>query len=194
MSDVAVVILAGGEGRRIGGNKPSRLLAGKRLIDYALDQALAWSGMVAIAVRDPASVGRVDVPILLDGANIAGPLAGLASALRFGAESHSDLVLLLPADMPFVPRDLPDRLIAGIRDRGCAIASSGGHLHPVCGLWRTAAARHLAGYLAGQSRSLKGFAAMIGFREAEWPCEPFDPFFNVNSAEDLLEAERRLAG
>jgi molybdopterin-guanine dinucleotide biosynthesis protein A len=190
--EIAVVILAGGEGRRIGGNKPGRLLNGKRLIDRALDRALSWSELVAISVRDPATLGPDDVPILPDTPDIGGPLAGLASALRFAAECGCDLVLVIPADMPFVPPDLPDRLIAAIGDLGCAIASSGGHLHPVCGLWRATAAEHLAGYLAGQGRSVKGFAAMIGFREVEWPCEPLDPFFNINTADELIEAERRL--
>ena len=51
--DVAVVILAGGEGTRIGGGKPLRRLAGERLIDHALRTAHGWSNMVAVAVRDP---------------------------------------------------------------------------------------------------------------------------------------------
>jgi molybdopterin-guanine dinucleotide biosynthesis protein A len=51
----------------------------------------------------------------------------------------------------------------------------------------------VATYLAGERRSLKGFATLIGFREVEWPSEPFDPFFNINTADELARAERRAA-
>lgn len=188
---VAVVVLAGGEGRRIGGHKPLLMLAGERLIDRALRQARTWSDTTAIAVRDPAQVERVDARIIIDKPLIEGPLAGLASALVFAANASREFVLTIAADMPFLPHDLAARLQSAIGDGGCAIASSCGHLHPVCGLWRTSAAEQLGSYLAGKQRALKGFAALIGMREVEWQAGAVDPFFNVNTAADLLEAKRR---
>jgi molybdopterin-guanine dinucleotide biosynthesis protein A len=190
-SDVAVVILAGGDSRRIGGGKPLRQMAGERLIDRALRSAQSWSTMTAISVRDRAQVGPVDAMIITDEPNIAGPLGGLISALRFGSESGCDFVLTIPADMPFLPPDLLQRLVSKIGDCGCALASSGGHLHPVCGLWRTCALDHVGTYLSGEKRSLRGFASLIGRREVEWSTAPFDPFFNINTPDDLAEAERR---
>src|SRR5207248_3018680 len=86
-SDIAVVILAGGEGSRIGGAKPLRPFAGERLIDRALGQAARWSDLVAIAVRDPAQAEPVEVPMIADAPEIEGPLGGLAAALHFGADS-----------------------------------------------------------------------------------------------------------
>src|SRR4051794_40722500 len=104
-SDVAVVILAGGEGSRIGGAKPLRQFAGERLIDHALRYAQQWSDTVAVAVRDPAQVAPLDAPIITDEPNVPGPLAGLISALRFGARASRQFVLTIPADMPFLPAD-----------------------------------------------------------------------------------------
>src|SRR5438105_4299161 len=86
-NDTAVVILAGGEGSRIGGHKPLRHLAGQRLIDHALQQAAAWSDLVAVAVRDPQQVGHMAVPVIIDDPDVAGPLAGLISALRVGGST-----------------------------------------------------------------------------------------------------------
>lgn len=192
--DVAVVILAGGEGKRIGGDKPRLMLARERLIDRALRQARTWSDVSAIAVRDPAQVEPVDARLIVDEQHIAGPLAGLASALRFGAEAGRVFVLTTAADMPFLPRDLPERLMSAIGDAGCAVASSGGHLHPVCALWRTSAMDRLESYLAGPRRSLKGFAVLVGFHEAEWPAGTADPFFNINTDDDLAQARRRVCG
>ena len=53
---IAVVILAGGEGNRIGGAKPLRVLRGKRLIDRAEALARQWSDIIAVAVREPAAI------------------------------------------------------------------------------------------------------------------------------------------
>lgn len=191
--DVAAVILAGGEGQRIGGGKPLRRFAGERLIDRALRSASHWSALVAVAVRDPIQVGSVNAAVILDEANIAGPLGGLVSALRLGAGSGREFVVTIPADMPFLPQDLLPRLAQEIGDCGCAIASSGGHLHPVCGLWRVAALGRVGEYLAGGRRSLKGFVTLVGHVEVAWPAAPDDPFFNINTADELAEAERRAA-
>jgi molybdenum cofactor guanylyltransferase len=190
-ADVAVVILAGGEGRRIGGGKPLRRLAGERLIDRALRSANSWSDLVVIAVRDPVQVDWVNAPVITDERGIAGPLAGLAAALRFAAQSGARFVLTIPADAPFLPSDLLDRLHCEIGHVSCALASSGGQLHPACGLWRTSALDQVGTYIAGERRSLKGFAGVVGFREVAWPSEPFDPFFNINTADELAQAEPR---
>lgn len=191
---IAVVILAGGEGTRIGGDKPQRLLGGKRLIDRAEVFARRWSDTLAVAVRDAGQVGPTSLSCIFDDPGIEGPLAGLAAALRFAEGVECDAVLTIPADSPFLPDDLGRRLEEKIGGASAAIASSGGHLHPVCGLWRVSAHAELADYLASGRRALRGFAEAIGFRAIEWPDEPTDPFFNINSAQDLADAERRLGG
>ena len=188
---VAVVILAGGEGSRIGGGKPLRVLGGKRLIDRAETMARQWSDIVAIAVREPAQAGGARATLIVDEQGIEGPLAGLAAALRFASASGCRAALTIPADMPFLPSDFGQRLSGAMENEHAAIASSGGHLHPVCGLWPVAALDEMAAYLASGRRSLKGFAEAMGFRAVEWTADP-DPFFNINSAEDVAAAERRL--
>lgn len=190
--NIAVVILAGGEGSRIGGNKPLRRLGGKRLIDRAQAQAEQWSQIVAIAVRVAGQVGRSELTCISDVEGIEGPLSGLAAGLNFAGDAGCEAVLTIPADMPFLPADLRDQLAAGIGSAAAAIASSGGRLHPVCGLWRVSASEAIPDYLMSGRRSLKGFAEAIGSKVAEWAHDSRDPFFNINSAEDLAYAERLL--
>lgn len=186
-----MVILAGGEGRRIGGEKPLRLLGGRRLIDRALDFSRRWSNSVAVAVRDQSQMPSLHAEIIEDEA-IEGPLGGLAAALNVARHKGCVFALTIPADMPFLPLDLLDRLTNAIGRSGCAIASSGGHVHPVCGLWRVSSLALLDDYVSSGGRSLKGFAALTGSVEVEWPAGPNDPFFNINSAADLAKAEKRL--
>jgi molybdopterin-guanine dinucleotide biosynthesis protein A len=188
--DVAVVILAGGEGRRIGGGKPLKRLAGERLIDRAVSLARRWSDRVAVAVREPSQVGALSAELIQD-EDVPGPLGGLISGMKFAQEQRKAFVLAIPADMPFLPHDLLDRLLEAMVDKGCALAESGGHIHPVCGLWRASAVGQVEDYAASGRRSLKGLAACVSFAAVEWRVEPVDPFFNINTSENLAEAARR---
>lgn len=185
---LAVLILAGGEGRRIGGDKPLRVLAGRTLLERAIERARSWSSDVAVAVRRTDQVGAQTVPLFGDPPGLQGPIAGLASALRLG----KDRVLTIPCDAPFLPDDLLQQLGQALPGHGVALAASGGHVHPVCGLWRLDALAQVRGYAATGGRSLIGFAERIGFVAVEWPNKPVDAFFNINSAEDLAAAERQL--
>jgi molybdopterin-guanine dinucleotide biosynthesis protein A len=103
-------------------------------------------------------------------------------------------LLTIPADTPFLPADLLVRLLDAIGGHGCALAASGGQLHPACGLWRIAVLEQTPDYLSSDRRSLKGFAGLVGHVAVEWPGGPADPFLNINTAEDLARAERRAAG
>lgn len=190
MSMPLVVVLAGGEGRRIGGGKPLRTLGGERLIDRAVRVARLWSDDVRLALRDAGQAPGLNLPVLLDDPAMPGPLAGLGSALRAARDSQHGFVLTIPCDVPFVPLDLAQRLQAAIGERLAALAASGSDLHPTCALWRPEAADRLAAYAGSGRRSLTGFAERVGFARAEWDGARF---LNVNSDADLAEAERRLA-
>ncbi len=135
------------------------------------------------------------MPFVPDAPGIAGPIAGLAAALRHAREVGHELLLTIPCDSPFLPVDLAERLRnAIVPEAGAALAESGGVLHPACALWRNQTFDALAPYLAGSRLSLRGFAEDVGFATATWPVQPIDPFFNVNSREDLAAAERLIHG
>jgi molybdenum cofactor guanylyltransferase len=186
----ATVILAGGEGSRIGGGKPLRVLAGKTLLERAISQARGWSDQMAVAVRDPAQIQGAAVTTIEDSPDIEGPLGGLSAALHHAHDKGLDAVLTIPADMPFLPSDLAARFSNAIEGRCAAVAASAGRLHPVCGLWRVAALDLLPDYLASGRRSLGDFARAVGMLSVSWEARPHDPFFNINGPEDLAAAER----
>ena len=189
---IAIVLLAGGKGSRIGGGKPTRMLGGVTLLERAVDQARKWSERVAVTARHDQQIQGLEVPLVPDEPRVEGPLGGLVSALRFAEEEAAEAVLTLPIDMPFLPDDLVDRLAKFLPGRCAAIASSANHLHPVCGIWRTKATGFLPDYLATGRRSLRGFAETVGYVAVEWPTKPMDPFFNINTPDDLAAAERML--
>jgi molybdopterin-guanine dinucleotide biosynthesis protein A len=189
---LVAVVLAGGDGLRMGGAKPLRRLGDTTLLGRALALAQSYSDDVAVAVRDAAQVGGADGPhLLLDDPGIEGPLAGLASALRFARRRGAACVLTLPCDSPRLPADLASRLQTGLGGHHVAVAQSDGRLHPVCALWRTGALDALPAYLASGQRSLKGFAAKVGMTVVEWPASRRDAFVNANTPEDLAALQPR---
>ena len=190
---IAVVILAGGKGRRMGGNKALRLLAGTCLIEYALDIAQRWSPRVALSVKGATvTFDRFGVPQLADQEE-SGPIAGIAAALSFARTEGVNHVLTIPCDTPFLPLDLHDRLSDALSRSGrAAIASSGGRLHPSCALWDADTSLALPDFLASGRGSLRGFAETVCASVVEWPIEPHDPFFNINSEADLAVAEAMI--
>jgi molybdopterin-guanine dinucleotide biosynthesis protein A len=191
--ETAIVILAGGEGRRIGGGKPQRELGGRSLIDRALEFAHSLAPLVAIAVREPDQLADCGVARVLDLAGIEGPLAGVGAALGFAAGNDMDALLTLPCDAPFLPGDLLARLFPALAGGiAASVPQSGGVLHPACALWRIEALNRLPAYLEARGSSLRGFAEHVGCTTVDWPVEPVDPFFNINSEEDLARAENLL--
>lgn len=192
---VAVVVLAGGEGRRMGGGKPLRPFGQTTLVGQAIAHARRWSPLVAVAVRTRDQVpANLDAPALLDDPAIPGPAAGLASAFAFAASVNAPHLLTLPCDAPCLPVDLLDRLQASLGEARVAVASSLGRLHPTCALWRTECAARLPAYLA-TATSLRGFAADCGMTEVAWPPGPGgDPFANANTPEELAALQPDAPG
>lgn len=184
--NTTAVIFAGGQATRMHGRKALRAFGGTTLLDRALAKAHGWTKDVAITARSADQLGATAAPVLLDAPNIEGPLAGLLSASRV----PSPYVLTIPCDMPFLPDDLLDRLAGAIAGHDAVLASSGGQVQPVCGLWRTRALAGIAAYASSGRRSLIGFAESIGFTTVEWG---EGPFANLNTP-DEFEAARRLLG
>lgn len=189
-----VVIAAGGRGRRMVADKPSQMLGGSSLIELVLRRASAMSATIAIAVQETPSWPVPDgVDYLYDVQPDSGPLSALSSALLWGSEHGASHVLLIPCDMPFLPDDLLSRLADAVGGANVAMAKSNARLHPICALWSIAAVGALPDYAQNSRRSLIGFAEHLGMAEAEWPVKNFDPFFNINTPEDLAHARQAIA-
>ncbi len=158
--------------------------------------------MVINANGDPGRFASFGLPVVGDTiAGFAGPLAGVLTGLKW-AEANAPQtthVVSVPADAPFLPRDLVARLAAGLLDaRGAiAIARSNGVLHPVVGLWPVALADDLEQALQSGTRKVLAWTDRHGTVAVDFPMETLngravDPFFNANTPEDLAEARALL--
>jgi molybdopterin-guanine dinucleotide biosynthesis protein A len=192
------VLLAGGLARRMGGgDKPLRRLGGLLLLDHVLGRIRPQVRAVALnANGDPARFAAWGLPVLPDTLpGNPGPLAGVLAGMRWAAARGADDVLSVPADTPFLPADLLPRLTAARAAAGVPIAcaASRGRTHPVVALWPTALADALEAALLAGLRKIDRWTAAQGVVAAEFDETGYDPFFNVNSPDELATAERLLA-
>jgi molybdopterin-guanine dinucleotide biosynthesis protein A len=201
MTETLGLVLAGGLARRMGGgDKPMTRIGGKTILERVLERMTPQcSRLVLNANGDPARFASAGLPVIADDVpDFAGPLAGILAGLDWAAAHAPDIatVVSVPGDCPFLPRDLVARLSAARAAAGqpLACARSGEWRHPVVGLWPVALRVDLRRALTQEDlRKIELWTARHGVALADWPAEPVDPFFNVNTPEDAAAAERLAA-
>jgi molybdopterin-guanine dinucleotide biosynthesis protein A len=175
----------------MGGAKPLRVLAGRRLLAHACDWAKRQGEPCAIAVRDAAQVPAAPLLLLTDSHPGIGPVSALLSAMRFARDQGCEAVLLAGCDQPFLPADLAVTLRARIGDHAVAMPVSGGKDQPLASLWRLHEDT-VAQFIAQGGRSLWRLADRLGVVRVAWGSAPgaIDPFANINDPASLARLER----
>lgn len=192
------MILAGGLSRRLGGgDKALRRIGGEILLARIARCLTPQVSVLLLNANGPAERFGLPLPVVPDELpDTPGPLAGILAGLDHVARAFpgEPFLLTVPADCPFLPNDLAARLAGAAGTAGAAYAASGGRPHPVVGLWRVAAREDLRALLVAEGeRRVDRWIERCGAVPVEWPAAPFDPFFNVNTPDDLAEAERLAA-
>ncbi|MCX7160201.1 MAG: molybdenum cofactor guanylyltransferase MobA [Proteobacteria bacterium] len=184
------IVLAGGQGRRMGGvDKGLQLLNGRPMIAHVIERLAPQVEDIVINANQNreayAAFGHPVVPDAIEG--YAGPLAGLHAGLQAATQP---LVVTAPCDSPFLPADLVARLASALGDNDLAVAKTGAQAHPVFALVRRTLLAHLAAYLAGGGRKIDAWYASLKVVEVAFDDEA-DAFSNINTREELREHESR---
>ena len=185
-----IVIAAGGDGTRIGGNKPALHFGGQRLIDRMIAWARPQTDMLALAVRPNDGDWGTGLPLLYDRHQNIGPISALSSAMQAARSRQRENLLLIGCDLPFLPLDLIERLSAGRENQIAAMPISHGRIHPMAGLWRVIPDQ-LEQWIEAGGQSMWRFARDMGMAEVVWTETP-DPFTNINDHATLVQAEVHL--
>lgn len=195
---VVGVILAGGRARRMGGgDKGLRTIGGRPMLDHVVERARPQvSRLILNAGGDAARFKSYGLPVVADVIDgFAGPLAGILTGLRWAAENvpGARWVASFASDAPFLPTGLVAGLMAAAENEGAdmATAASGGRAHPVFALWPVASGPDLQRAMTEDGvRKIDLWTAALSNAQVDFPCQPLDPFFNINRPEDLAAAER----
>jgi molybdopterin-guanine dinucleotide biosynthesis protein A len=194
------LILAGGEGRRLGGVRKAHLRLGNRaLLDWVSPALEGQCGSIVVS-SGPGGVSLapdlVSVPDADNG--ITGPAAGLlAGALWVREHAPGSLMLSVSVDTPFWPEDFAARatpLLTG--DTHCVVSAFKDRDYPTNALWRPdPLIKHLAGIPpAPRGPRIRDIQAALGARRLDYAQVSADnPFVGVNDLGDLLAFSRRLA-
>jgi molybdopterin-guanine dinucleotide biosynthesis protein A len=192
---VTGLVLAGGQGRRMGGvDKGLQLLQGRPLVAWVLERLGPQVDEILISANQNLDrYGSFGHPVLPDEVGgFAGPLAGLERGL---ARARHELVVTAPCDSPFLPGDLVNRLHQALmrNDAQLAVARTGVQPHPVFCLCRRSLHAGLRAYLASGGRKIDAWYG--GLRVAEVPFDDVaEAFSNINTRDELRLHAERAAG
>jgi molybdopterin-guanine dinucleotide biosynthesis protein A len=185
-TEVTGVILAGGKGRRMGGEDKGLLLVdGRPLIRHIIDAVLPQVGCLLInANRNLESYRTLGHPVIRDIlGEYLGPLAGVASAMQ---ASYTPYLLILPCDSPLVPSNLCTRLYRELKATGAHISAAhdGNRMQQVFALLRRELLPDLLTYLESGGRKIDTWYGEHRLVLSDFSDKP-DAFLNINELEDL---------
>lgn len=202
MTRPAGIILAGGLATRMGGGDKGCLPLGDgTLLSHVTQRLAPQVGAMALnANGNPARFADTGLPVLPDSIDgYAGPLAGVLAGMDWAVETGATHVVSAAADTPFFPHDLVDRLMIAAQREGTPIALAatldpqrGALRQPTFGLWPVALRDDLRDALNDGLRKVVLWTDKHGAALASFPATPHDPFFNVNTPDDLAHAETLL--
>ena len=195
------VILSGGKSSRMGEPKALLPFGPGRLVDHVAARLAPQVTRLHLNSNDPA-IALPGIPSFGDRfAEFPGPLAGIHASLRYiaatgDAPTHGAIV---PVDAPFFPIDLVARLEAVLDGPDdIALTMSCGRMHPVMGLWPLSVAEPLESWLENPpTLKVRAFLDGLKVRTVDFPAiatilGELDPFFNVNTRDDLEKAREIL--
>ncbi len=191
MIAVTGLVLAGGQGSRMGGvDKGLAPFRGRPLVAHVIERLAPQVDEILVnANRNPGDYARFGHRVVADEIpGFAGPLAGFERGL---AHARGDLVATVPCDSPFLPSDLVARLRAELERAGAdlAVAKTGDQPHPVFCLMRRGVHASLGQFLASGQRKIDKWYAALAVVEVAFDDEP-DAFANINTRDELAGLEK----
>lgn len=193
-------VLVGGKSSRFGSDKAAARVGGRSMALRAVEALRAVADPVVLLGGDGTLGRRLGLPWRADERPGHGPLAGIATGLRWAGELGRSGLLVLACDLPFVTRDIVEAVTAAIRPDLNAIvvvADAPDGVQPLCGWYAMSTLGRVEEALVRGRRSVRellGSLHVAHIRVDDGTRGEAHPLLNVNTRDDLAEAARLVSG
>jgi molybdopterin-guanine dinucleotide biosynthesis protein A len=193
-SKILGVVLAGGKSLRFGEDKSQVKLNNKSLIDHILSEILTEFKELLIVSNNSIKFNKSEkISIISDFKNNLGPLGGVLTAMKWIKDNNKDYqwISTFPTDTPFfknqILKDFHDKI--NLKNGKLFFIKSNNTRHNIFGLWSIDLADKLEKDLENGDRKVEDWANKVGVNIIDMQFEKNDPFFNINTKEDLEKAK-----
>ena len=196
-SNILGVVLAGGKSQRFGEDKCQVKLGNKLLIDYILSEIIDEFKEVLLISNNKIKYNNSNkISLVEDIKRGLGPLGGILTAMKWIKENNRSYkwISTFPSDTPFFKKKILNNFLEEIKDYEGKLffINSNDTRHNIFGLWSIDLLDRLEKDLDNGERKVEMWANKIGVKSINMKFENKDPFFNINTKEDLIKAEEYL--
>jgi len=195
-NDLCAVILTGGRSSRMGGGiKSLKKFNNKYIFDRIFENLQTQVDKVIINSNDSENLFvKYNVEVIKDSLEgFLGPLAGIHASFEWLNKNapYINWLVTVPGDTPFIPINLVKKLLDKVKNSNhkIVLAQSNGKTHPIIGIWHSNLFENLKNSLNSGNRKIMNWASQNSLGYEEFTNSKYDPFFNINCKEDLIEAK-----
>ena len=196
-NNILGTVLAGGKSQRFGEDKSQVKLGDKLLIDYILSEVIEEFKEILVVSNSLIDFRKSEkITVIEDIKKNLGPLGGVLTAMKWIKDNNKDYkwISTFPADTPFFKRSILQKFLQDIQldESKLFFIKSNNTRHNIFGLWSIDLMDKLEEDLNKGERKVEVWANSIGVKIINIEFQNEDPFFNINTKEDLEKAKDRL--
>jgi molybdenum cofactor guanylyltransferase len=197
-NNILAVVLAGGKSKRFGEDKNHTKLGDKTLLEHVLSKiSNRYKEILIVSSNDLNTKETKNITIIPDCFNDFGPLAGVLSAMKWVKDNKKmyQWIATFPSDTPFFETSIINEYQKRIKLKNSLLyfIKSNNKRHNIFGLWSIELLKPLENDLINNNfRKVEDWANKIGVKTIDIKIKEFDPFFNINTKEDLEKAKKML--
>ena len=196
-NNILGTVLAGGKSQRFGEDKSQVKLGDKLLIDYILSEVIEEFKEILVVSNSLIDFKKSEkITVIEDIKKNLGPLGGVLTAMKWIKDNNKDYkwISTFPADTPFFKRSILQKFLQDIQPQESKLffIKSNNTRHNIFGIWSIDLMDKLEEDLNKGERKVELWANSIGVKTINIEFQNEDPFFNINTKEDLEKAKDRL--
>ena len=196
-NNILGTVLAGGKSQRFGEDKSQVKLDGKLLIDFILSEIVDEFKEILIVTNNQIAFQKSKkISTIKDFKKGQGPLGGVLSAMKWAKEKNSNYkwISTFPVDTPFFKKKILKKFLSeiNIEESKLFFIKSNNTRHNIFGMWSIDLMKKLEEDLNKGHKKVETWANSIGVKIINMEFMYEDPFFNINTKDDLEIAKKKL--